>query len=65
MNQSTFTFGGKTYQTTTQEITSGSRTFQRRTIRVGAQRVSCSATDNADCALAIIEATKSSSDRGA
>ncbi|MEL6463831.1 MAG: hypothetical protein AAFQ58_02590 [Pseudomonadota bacterium] len=65
VNEGTFTFGGKSYRTTTQEFTTATGTFQRRRILVGAQRVSCSATDDADCVLAIIEATKSSSDRGA
>ena len=34
---------GETYRTVTQEITTGDRSFQRRTILVGVRRVGCSA----------------------
>ncbi|WP_299614719.1 hypothetical protein [uncultured Tateyamaria sp.] len=65
VQEGTFTFRGETYRSITQDITTGDRTFQRRTIFVGARRVSCSATDDADCTLGVIEATKSAGDRGA
>ena len=52
--EGTFVFEGQTYRSVTRvfERRNGS-TYTRRSIRVGSRNVTCSATDDRDCTLAI------------
>ena len=49
----TFTHEGQQYRSVTRTFQSGDRSYDRRTVYVGAKRITCSATDDADCASAI------------
>ncbi|WP_147111230.1 hypothetical protein [Tateyamaria sp. syn59] len=51
----TFNFDNRTFPATTRVLQTGDNTFSRRTIVVGATRVTCSATDDRDCVQAIRE----------
>ena len=51
--QTTFTHNGRTYPATIRQFDQNGRTFERMSIRVGPQRVSCIPSDPRDCAAAI------------
>ncbi|MEL7133084.1 MAG: hypothetical protein AAGK77_11790 [Pseudomonadota bacterium] len=50
---STFTYRGDTYRAEIREYSTGGSTFTKRVVYDGTTPVSCSATDDADCAAAI------------
>lgn len=47
--EGTFVFEGETYRSVTRQFQTENGSYARRYIYVGAQRISCSATDDADC----------------
>ena len=52
----TFTYRGDTYRTVTRTFQrEDGSTYDRRTIYLGAERVSCSATDDRDCRVALAD----------
>lgn len=55
-----FEFRGNTYRALTREYARGDVTFERRIVLVGSRRVSCSAVDDRDCAVAIQTERRSS-----
>lgn len=47
--EGTFEFEGQSYRAVTRQLETETGSYARRYIYVGAQRISCSATDDADC----------------
>ncbi|MEO0380245.1 MAG: hypothetical protein AAF252_08225 [Pseudomonadota bacterium] len=47
--EGTFEFEGQSYRAVTRQFETENGSYARRYIFVGAQRISCSATDDADC----------------
>ena len=59
----TFTYQGRTFEAVTRTFQTDNGSYSRRSIRVGARFVTCSATDDRDCDSQIFRATISSTDR--
>lgn len=51
--EGTFTYLGKSYRSVERQFDSPNGSYARRYIFIGAQRISCSATDDRDCVTAI------------
>ncbi|WP_299046046.1 hypothetical protein [uncultured Tateyamaria sp.] len=49
----TFTYRGDTYRAVIRDYSSGSQSFTKRVVYDGNKPISCSATDDLDCAAAI------------
>lgn len=49
----TFTYRGDVYRAEIREYSTGNSTFTKRVVYDGAKPISCSATDDLDCAAAI------------